>query len=463
MFTTKMTSLERRAVFSLSTIMALRMIGLFMVLPVFALYASHLSGATPFLIGLAIGIYGLTQALLQIPFGSLSDHIGRKPVILFGLILFGIGSLIAGTTRSIELTILGRALQGAGAIGSTLLAMMADLTSEEQRTKSMAIAGMTIGFSFSLAMLLGPVLTQWISVNELFLLAAALSLVAIAILYFFVPHATTLCWHRESEPELRSFLVLLTHPDLAPLNMGIFILHAIFTASFVVIPIMLFHEAKLPVNQQYYYYLPALLCAFILSLGCIGIAERKQQIKPFFMAGISSLLIAEILLWRVHNETHLLLILLSLCLFFTGFSLLEAFLPSLISRAAPLGRKGSALGIYSCAQFLGIFAGGVVGGWLYGNYHYTGVYLFCILLSLFWLALALFMQPPRYFITQTLRLLPAQLNKKDRIAAQFYSIPGVSEVTIIAEESIAYLKIERSTMKNPDFIRLKEQLQSDLI
>ncbi len=455
----KMTVAEKHAVISLSSIMGLRMIGLFMVLPVFALYAQQLSGATPTLIGVAMGIYGLSQALFQIPFGSLSDRLGRKPIILVGLLIFIIGSLLAGFAHSITLMIIGRALQGVGAVGSTILALLADLTREEHRTKSMAIAGMTIGLSFSIAMVLGPVLTKWLAVNSLFFLAAGFGLIGILLLYTSVPTPIDVRWHRDTEPEWNAFFKLLITPDLAKLNIGIFLLHAIFTASFIVIPISLDHFASLSANRQWLVYLPTLLVAFVLAIVCIGMAERKRQLKPYFAAGIVALAIAECLLWLA--PTNRLLIITALSLFFAGFSLLEAFLPSLISRTAPITRKGTALGIYSCAQFLGIFMGGVLGGWLYGKFGFLGVYVLCIFLALFWLALTYRMQPPRYLTTQVLRLSPSQQQQWNRIAAKLQLIPGIVEVTLIAEDGLAYLKMERGTAQYPDFIRLKEQLQSE--
>lgn len=457
--TSKMTKNERSAVISLSSIMSLRMIGLFMVLPVFSLYAYQLKGATPTQVGLAMGIYGLFQALFQIPFGALSDRIGRKPIIFIGLLIFIAGSLIAGLAHSIEMMIIGRSLQGVGAVGSTILACMADLTRENQRTKAMAIAGITIGFSFSIAMFIGPVLMKWMPVNFLFFLATLLGTLGIIILYTAVPTPVKTTWHRDTEPELKSFIKLLSNPELAKLNSGIFILHALFTASFIVIPISLSHFTEQTASQQWKIYLPSLLLAFVLSLVCIGLAERKQQIKPYFLGGICTLIGAEIMLWLTPN--HMTLFGLGICLFFTGFSLLEAFLPSLISRTAPAERKGSALGIYSCSQFFGIFIGGVIGGWLYGKYSFSGVYLFCITLALFWLLLAYLMQAPRSLITQLWRVCPAQQSLWNNIAVQLQTMPGIAEVTFIAEEEMAYLKIERNALQNPDFIRLKEQLQSE--
>lgn len=458
MHATTMTPTERRATISLSAIMGLRMIGLFMVLPVFSLYASSLDGATPMLIGIAMGIYGLSQAIFQITFGILSDRIGRKPAILTSLIIFAAGSLIAGSAHSIDMMIIGRTLQGIGAVGSTILALMADLTREEQRTKAMMAAGMTIGASFSVAMFLGPILTKWITVGELFYIAAALAAVAAAVLYIYAPTPVTLRWHRDTEPEFASFMRLLTEPQLARLNTGIFILHAIFTASFVVIPISLHQNTGLATNQQWEIYLPALVMALILSMICVGFAERKQQIKQYFLAGVVTLLIAEIMLWGcVHTA---LAATVSIGLFFAGFTLLEAMLPSLISRTAPASCKGSAMGIYSCAQYSGIFVGGVLGGWLYGQYHFSGVYLFCVTLALFWTILTLFMRQPRYLVTQMIRVTPAQQSSWSAFAAKLKLISGMVEVTLVMEDSLAYLKMERKTTKDPDFIRLKEQLQS---
>lgn len=456
MHSEKMTALERRAVFSISSIMGLRMIGLFMVLPVFSLYARQLDGATPALIGLAMGVYGLSQALFQIPFGTLSDHFGRKPVIVAGLLIFAAGSLIAGFAHSITLMIIGRALQGIGAVGSTMLALMADLTRENQRSKAMAIAGITIGCSFSIAMFLGPVLTRWIAVNHLFILACLFGCLGIVVLHTTVPMPARSVWHRDTEPELKSFLKLLANPELARLNSGILILHAIFTASFVVIPISLYQSLALESSRQWVLYLPTLSGSFLIALYCIGAAERKQRLKPFFLGGIAALAVSECLLWASAGSMTGTAI--GLCLFFGGFSMLEAFLPSLVSRTAPASRKGSALGIYSCSQFLGIFIGGVLGGWLYGRFSFAGAYLFCTALALFWLLLACLMQPPRYMVNQIWRILPSRQHEWDALAARLMKIPGMAEVSFIADEGLAYLKMERAVLQHPEFISLKEQI-----
>lgn len=382
----RMNPTEKRASWSLASVMSLRMLGLFMVLPLFSLYAHQLTGATPFLIGISLGIYGLTQALLQIPFGLLSDHFGRKKIITIGFILFASGSAIAALSHTMTGMIIGRALQGTGAVGSTIMAMIADLTRPEQRTKAMAIAGMTIGASFTLAMMLGPLFTNWLSVPGLFWLATGMSGLAILLLFTVVPTPTSCTFHAETEPQFSQLSAIFFHPFLSRLYASIFFLHAIFTATFVVVPISLAKLAGLQSQQQWYLYLPLMLLAFSFSIPMIIQAERKKQLKTYFITAISILGLAE-LIWCL-NTNNLVLCAIGLLLFLTAFSLLEAFLPSLISKSAPPSRKGTALGIYSCSQFLGIFAGGVIGGWLYGQWSVNAVYLFCVIIVLVWVTMA---------------------------------------------------------------------------
>lgn len=379
----RMTPTERRAAASLATIMSLRMLGLFMIMPVFSLYADHLVGATPALIGIAMGVYGLTQGIFQIPFGMLSDHYGRRNMITIGLVLFILGSIIAAMSHTIHGMIIGRALQGVGAVGSTIIAMIADLTREDHRTKAMAVAGMTIGLSFSLAMMLGPLFANWIN---LFWLAALFGSVAILLLFTWVPAPAKTTWHSDAEPDPKQFSALLKEPNLLRLNAGIFLLHTILTASFVILPLSLENLAGLRGSQQWALYLPTLLIAFLLSIPCIIIAEKKRLLKHFFLGAIATLGCAELFLWIFAHQ--LLLSAFSLLLFFTAFSVLEAFLPSLVSKSAPPAQKGTALGIYSCSQFLGIFVGGSLSGWLYGAFGLTNVYLLCVALTILWLLIA---------------------------------------------------------------------------
>jgi predicted MFS family arabinose efflux permease len=276
------------------------------------------------------------------------------------------------------------------------MAFIADLTREEQRTKAMAITGMTIGLSFSIAMVLGPVLAPWIQVQGIFWLATLFSIIAIIILFTLVPAHQKPSWHPETEPDLHQLPDILKHPELVRLNLGVFCLHAIFTASFIIIPISLQNLAGLPGKHQWALYLPTLLLAFCLSVVCIVIAEKRHRVKQFFIAAVILLGVAEISLWVFAHS--LLLSALNLLLFFTAFSLLEAFLPSLVSKTAPPARKGTALGIYSFSQFFGIFVGGALGGWLYGAFGLVNVYLFCATLAVIWLGIAFTMKNPQYSI-----------------------------------------------------------------
>lgn len=458
MLTTSLTLLEKRAILSLSLIIALRMIALFMALPLFALYASSLQNATPLLIGFAIGIYGLSQALFQIPFGALSDRYGRKPVIAIGLLIFVIGSFVSASVSSIWGMIAGRALQGSGAVGSTLLALLSDCTRIEKRTQSMAIAGISIGGAFGIAILTGPILTQWFTVGGLFCLAGILGMITLILLYTVVPSPQNDTGATSMAINVSHLIRLFHQPDLWRLNSGIFILHAIFSASFVVIPFDLFKNLQLSTSHQWLLYVPSLSIAFPLSFICMGFAERTQKIKVYFISAISLLLASELLL-LLHTPI-LTQAIITLTLFFLGFSLLEAFLPSLVSRTAPPAQKGSALGIYSCAQFLGIFAGGTMGGFLYGHFNTTGVYCFCIFLCLTWLSFAFSMKPPRRLITHLLELNAAKRAQWATILADLQTHQEILEVHYAKEQHTFYIKMHDTPLAAHCFLQLKETVES---
>lgn len=395
MYQYKMSTLERKAAFSLTSILVLRMLGLFMILPVFSLYANELRGATPFLIGVALGIYGLTQFAFQIPIGLLSDHVGRKKMIAIGLVIFILGSAVAALAHSIFVMIIGRALQGIGAVGSAIIALMADLTRSNQRSKAMAILGISIGLSFAFAMMFGPLLAHWVN---LFWIAVILGIVALLILFYVVPTPPTLVWHADIEPEINGLIKILINQELMVLNLGIFFLHTILMATFVILPISLRSLGGFLAVHQWLVYMPTLLGAFVISLFLMIKSEKTQQLKLYFVSAIAMLGIAEFNFWFFSKNS--LLSLLSLLLFFTAFSLLEAFLPSFVSRTAPLQRKGTALGIFSSSQFLGIFCGGLIGGFLYDRVGLTSVYLFCAILSLIWLGVAFKMKNPHHAFIQ---------------------------------------------------------------
>lgn len=381
----KMTPIELRATLSIAGLFALRLLGLFMVLPLLSLYAKGLSGATPDLIGIAVGCYGLTQALFQIPLGNLSDRLNRKLVIAIGLIIFIIGSAIAAYASSIWVLILGRALQGVGAVGSSTIALIADYTRKSQRTKAMAILGASIGVTFIMALMLGSFLNKWLTVQDLFEVAVFLGMLCLFILYTLPAHQ-----YVPSVPEgsfAKQVKTILASRDLVLLNIGIFILHTIFTSCFVVLPILLYRRFGMPAELQWQVYLPGLITGIIFILPILRRSpneEQNTQISQFIL-----FIFAISLLWLWKINTTLTDIVIGLSLFFAGFNFLEAILPAQISKLAPADSKGTTMGFYSCSQFLGIFVGGVLGGAIYGHFNPSAVFLFCAMLALVWITISL--------------------------------------------------------------------------
>lgn len=438
---------ERRAALSLAGIFSLRMLGMFMILPVFALYADKLEGATPAMIGLAIGAYGLTQAILQIPFGLLSDRIGRKPVIATGLLLFALGSVMAALSTSIYGIILGRAIQGSGAIAAAVMALAADLTREEQRTKAMAIIGMTIGLSFSVAMVAGPVLDHWIGLSGIFWLTAILACCGIAVLYLLVPQPEISRPHRDAQPIPAQFMSVLRDGQLLRLNFGILSLHMVLTATFTVLPLILRDNVGLPSQHHWYVYLPVMVLSVAAMVPFIIIAERRRRLKQVFLGAIMVVAGAEVGLafW------HMTLVSVSalLFLFYVGFNLLEATLPSLISKMAPPDSKGTAMGFYSSSQFFGAFLGGSIGGWLQGWAGLGGVLMFCAASAVLWLVVAASMRSPRYLSSHLLQVGIVDPQRARLLAQRFTQVRGVAEAVVIGEEGIAYLKVDKHALDEP--------------
>ena len=393
---------ERTAIASLAAIMAFRMLGLFMLLPVFTLYTHKIALATPALMGLALGIYGVAQACFQIPFGILSDYLGRKPIIVGGLILLGLGSMVAAIAHSIYWIIIGRALQGAGAIGSTILATIADLTGDEDRSKAMALVGIAVGFSFAAALILGPAINAWFQLSGIFWSTVLFAGLGIVLLYTTVPTPPKIFLHPEVKPEKGSFKKVLRDRQLLRLDLGIFSLHCILTAFFIGIPVVLSKMVRLTEHQQALLYLNTMLLAFIVVIPLIIIGEKKRKLKSFFIGAITLLVICPILLFFLPRSFSSIGIILFF--FLTAFTLLEAILPSLISKVAPIRYKGTAMGIYSSAQFLGIFVGGSIGGWIFGHFDVSGLFIFCATVGLIWLVFVIAMKQPLYTSTIIVKL-----------------------------------------------------------
>ncbi|UMZ11439.1 MFS transporter [Pseudomonas sp. MPFS] len=435
----RMSGSETRAASGLALVFAFRMLGMFMVLPVLATYGMDLAGATPALIGLAIGAYGLTQALFQIPFGIISDRIGRRPVIYLGLIVFALGSVLAANADSIWGVIAGRILQGAGAISAAVMALLSDLTREQHRTKAMAMIGMTIGLSFAVAMVVGPLLTRSFGLSGLFLATGAMALVGILIIAFMVPRSTGTLQHRESGVARQALLPTLKHPDLLRLDLGIFVLHAMLMSSFVALPLALVEKAGLPKDQHWWVYLTALLISFFAMIPFIIYGEKKRKMKRVLLGAVGTLLLTELFFWEFGNSLQALVI--GTVVFFTAFNLLEASLPSLISKVSPAGGKGTAMGVYSTSQFLGSALGGILGGWLFQHGGLSVVFLGCAALAALWLTFAVTMREPPYVTSLRLPLSPEAIREAG-LVERLKAVVGVTDAVVVAEEAAIYIKLD---------------------
>lgn len=385
----RMSPQERRAGVSLAAIFGLRMLGLFLILPVFSVYAKTLPGGDNLaLVGLALGAYGLTQTIFQIPYGIASDLWGRKRVIVIGLLIFAFGSFVAARAPDMHWIIVGRVLQGAGAISAAVTALAADLTREEHRTKVMAMIGSAIGFVFALSLVGAPILYGWIGMGGLFVLTGVLALLAIVLLLRAVPPAPPRHGH-EKLPLRR----VLLDADLFRLNVGIFVLHMAQMAMFVVLPRALVDHGGLAPQEHWKVYLPAVLASFVIMVPAIIVAERRDKMAPVFRGAIALLVFVQMGL--LFFGEGLWMLALWLMLFFVAFNVLEASLPSLVSRTAPAAAKGAALGVYNTTQALGLFVGGAAGGYIAQNFGDNAVFAACAGVALLWLAVAGSMNFPR--------------------------------------------------------------------
>jgi len=416
------------------------MLGLFMVLPVLALYIDDYSGASPFLLGVTLGIYGLTQALLQIPLGLLSDRIGRGPVIVGGLVVFIIGSIIAANADSITGLIIGRAVQGAGAIASTLMALVSDLTSEENRTKSMAAIGASIGLSFMLAMILGPAISSAMGLSGIFWVTAVLGLIGIFVFLVAVPRTVSVKRNRETLTDVRQIGRLVYEPNLWRLNFGIFALHLVLMAGFVVIPTILTQEMDISPDNLWWVYLLLIGGGFFTMLPVMILGEKYRRQKISFVAAVAVMTILMALLAVCRGS---LLTGIMLWLFFAAFNLLEAMLPSWLSKACPAGQKGTAMGIYSTSQFLGAFAGGILGGWSLQQFGIDGLFVLLAVILAVWCLVALGLQTPRALQTVVLNVGDMA---HENFAKLILNVPGVEDILLVKGEQLAYAKVDKKTV-----------------
>jgi len=382
-----MTAQERRASVTLAALFALRMFGLFLILPVFAVHARGLPGGDDAaLVGLALGVYGLAQAILHLPLGMASDRFGRKPVIVAGLLMFALGSFVAAYADTVWGVVVGRAIQGAGAISAAITAFIADSTRESQRTKAMAMVGGSIGLTFALSLVAAPALYAWIGMDGLFEATGALALLAILLTVFVVPSAPRRTASAEGEAEPTRLLAVALEPDLLRLNLGILVLHFVQMAIFVVVPRWLVERAGLPLSEHWKLYLAVVLLSFVAMLPALFWGERRGHLREVFLGAIGLLLV--VALGLALQPGGLVAMAVLLFAFFAGFNILEASLPSLVSRIAPADAKGAALGVYNTTQAIGLFAGGALGGWAQSRWGPGSVFVICASLLVVWLAAA---------------------------------------------------------------------------
>ena len=446
----RMSPLELRAGASLAGVYGLRMLGLFVILPVFAVHAAGLRGGDNLsLVGVALGAYGLSQGILQIPFGTASDRWGRKPALYVGLAVFAAGSFLGVAAHDIWTAIAARALQGAGAISSVAMALAADLTREEHRTKIMAMIGSTIGLMFALSLVGAPVLYRWIGMEGLFALTGVLSLAAMWVVRTQVPDPPA---RPASPPKTPGAAVRLLDLELLRLNAGIFILHVVLYAMFVVVPIALVQDG-LALPEHWKLYLPVVLVSFVAMVPAILYADRRNGTKPVLLAAVGLLFAVELALMFVQRSVAALAVVM--LGFFVAFNVLEAMLPSLVSRVAPPQGRGAAIGVYNTTQTLGVFFGGLIGGWAAARHGANGVFAVCAALAAVWLALAAGMRPVRREVNEvsSLTLSIASGVNPEGLREALARVRGVREVEVLAQERIARIQVvpgqwdERSVRK----------------
>lgn len=452
-----LSKLEQKTAVSLALVFGLRMLGLFMIMPVFAIYGRDLIGYSPLWVGIVIGAYGLTQAMLQIPMGQLSDRIGRKPVIIAGLGLFCLGSIVAGMADSVYGVAFGRILQGTGAVASAILALAADITREQQRPKVMAVIGMCIGLSFAFSLVAGPVLAQWIGLKGIFFVTAALAIVGMLVVHYIVPNVTTKAPAGDASTNKYKLRAMLRDPQLLRLDVGIFLLHLTLTAVFVSLPFEL-EAAGLVGEHHWWIYFPALLLSFVLMVPMLIIAAKKKMNKQFFLFAIALMGVALCVMGFANG--NLWLFGLAIVLYFTAFNFLEASLPAMISMSAPAGAKGSAMGIYSTSQFAGAFCGGIIAGSLYSQLGSQGLFFIIAAVMIVWFIISLGLENVGQVKAHTIAVTISNQREAELIAEKLISLSGINEAVVVLEEQVAYLKATKDFEIDQALNLVREQHRS---
>ena len=432
-----MNALERRSTFALSSIFALRMLGLFMIIPVFSVAGQSYQYATPALIGLAVGVYGLTQAILQIPFSLIADRYSRKPLVVIGLLLFALGGAVAAMSDTIYGVIIGRAIAGGGAVSAVVMALLADVTREEQRTKAMAIMGMSIGLSFVVAFSLGPWLTGLVGISGLFWVTTIMGLAAIATLLL-VPKVKR--HHRNFQQGYMTQLKqVLKMGNLNRLHVSVFSLHLLLTAMFIYVPSQLIDFAKIPLSSHGLVYLPLLVISLFFAFPSIILAEKYRKMRGIFLTAIAGIILGLLVLIFGFESKYILL--LGLGLFFIAFNVMEALLPSWLSKAAPIQSKATAMGVNASSQFLGAFFGGMIGGQLLMLNHTALGWSILTAIAIIWLLVSFGLAQPRYLSSLVLRL--PENRETDEWTSQLLAIRGIEEVVVMSDQQVAYVKVDK--------------------
>ncbi|OTG99952.1 MULTISPECIES: MFS transporter [Acinetobacter] len=432
-----MNALERRSTFALSSIFALRMLGLFMIIPVFSVAGQSYQGATPALIGLAVGVYGLTQAILQIPFSLLADRFSRKPLVILGLLLFALGGAVAAMSESIYGVIIGRAIAGGGAVSAVVMALLADVTREEQRSKAMAVMGMSIGVSFMVAFSLGPWLTSLVGISGLFWVTTIMGVAAISMLLL-VPKVTR--HHRNyQQGYVTQLKQVLKMGDLNRLHVSVFALHLLLTAMFIYMPSQLIEFADIPLSRHGLVYLPLLVISLFFAFPSIILAEKYRKMRGIFLTAIGGIVLGLLVLIFGFESKYILL--LGLALFFIAFNVMEALLPSWLSKSAPIQSKATAMGVNASSQFLGAFFGGMIGGQLLILNNTSMGWGILTAIAVVWLLISFGLVQPRYLSSLVIRL--PESKQTDEWTSQLLAIRGIEEVVVMPDQQVAYIKVDK--------------------